>query len=139
MLAVALAGFVGLPLGEQRQPGSLEVEARLTSPGAATPTAAVRVTETGIGRVVAVESENLAPLDNDQEFYELWFVGPGDTQAEPNRVSAGTFHPDEQGRTDVRLAVAAVPDDYPVLSVTREPRDGNPGSSGAEVLRSRTE
>ena len=97
----------------------------------------MRFTEVGIGRIVAVESDDLPTLDNAREFYELWFVGPGDSDREPNRVSAGTFHPDAQGHTEVRLAAAAVPSDYPVLSVTREPRDGDPRPTGPEVLRSR--
>lgn len=80
---------------------------------------------------------SLPGLDNKREFYELWFVGPGDSARDPNRVSAGTFHPDPQGRTAVRLAAAAVPRNYPVLSVTREPRNGDPRATGPEVLRSR--
>ncbi len=94
------------------------------------------VTATGIGRIVKLESRALPVLDNAKEFYEIWFVAPGDTPEEPNRVSAGTFHPDEQGRTDVRLTAAVVPANYPTLSVTREPRDGDPGASPREVLRS---
>jgi hypothetical protein len=54
-----------------------------------------------------------------------------------NRISAGTFHPDEQGRSDVELTAAADPALYPVLSVTPEPADGNPKRTGPEVLRSR--
>ena len=61
--------------------------------------------------------------------YELWFVGPR------GRVSAGTFHPDEQGRGVVRLLAAADPKQYPRLSVTLEPADGNPRRQGPEILR----
>jgi len=93
------------------------------------------VTETGIGRVVAIESEKLPVLDNKREFYEVWFARPGDSRESPNRVSAGTFHPDEGGRASVRLAAAVVPKNYPVLSVTREPRNGDPRNTGPEVLR----
>lgn len=136
LVAVTAAALLGFRAGEQRQAGNLEVDTRLTSPEGTTPTAAVRVTETGIGRIVAVASDNLPTLDNEREFYELWFVGPGDTAREPNRVSAGTFHPDEQGKTAVRLAAAVVPRNYPLVSVTREPRDGDPRRTGPEVLRS---
>ena len=51
------------------------------------------------------------------------------------RVSAGTFHPDEQGRGTVRLLAAADPVAYPRLSVTLEPSDGDPRRTGPEVLR----
>lgn len=138
LLAVVAAGIVGLRAGEQRQAGSVEVDTRLTSPAGAATTASVRVTETGIGRVVAVKSTTLPGLDNEREFYELWFVGRDDSPRTPDRVSAGTFHPDEQGRTAVRLAAAVVPANYPALSITREPRDGDPRRTGPEVLRTNT-
>ncbi|MBA2516992.1 MAG: anti-sigma factor [Solirubrobacterales bacterium] len=137
VLAVAAAGLVGLRVGEQRQPGTVEVDTRLASPRDGATAATVRVTETQIGRIVAMKSDSLPGLDNEREFYELWFVGPGDSARDPNRVSAGTFHPDPQGRTAVRLAAAAVPRNYPVLSATREPRNGDPRATGPEVLRSR--
>ncbi|MGI8758631.1 MAG: anti-sigma factor domain-containing protein [Acidimicrobiales bacterium] len=69
------------------------------------------------------------------EFYEVWFVGPGDSRNGLNRISAGTFHPDEQGRTSVRFAAAVDPAKYPVLSITAEPGDGDPEPTGPEVLR----
>jgi len=129
--AVAAAALIGVRLGEQRQPGTTEVDTALVAPGGGQAGTAP-VTATGIGRIVKLESRSLPVLDND----EVWFVAPGDTPEDPNRVSAGTFHPDDQGRTDVRLTAAVVPANYPVLSVTREPRDGDPGASPREVLRS---
>ena len=50
-------------------------------------------------------------------------------------VSAGTFHPDENGRGTVRLLAAADPKQYPRLSVTLEPADGDPRRTGPEILR----
>lgn len=132
---VAMAALGGLLAGERRQPGTVEVDARLRAPSG-DGVAAIRVTEVGIGRIVALETSSLPSLDNDEEFYELWFVGPDDTAATPNRVSAGTFHPDASGKTSVRLTAAVVPANYPRLSVTREPRDGDPRSTGREVLGS---
>jgi len=55
---------------------------------------------------------------------------------DPNRISAGTFHPDEQGNSSVRLHAAVDPAKFPELSVTAEPGDGNPERAGPEVLRS---
>jgi hypothetical protein len=43
----------------------------------------------------------------------------------------------EQGRSLLELTAAVDPALYPVLSVTAEPGDGNPGRTGPEVLRSR--
>lgn len=133
--AVIGAALIGVRFGEERTPGTREIETALVGPDGAEAGSAL-VTATGIGRIVRLESRALPVLDNDEEFYEAWFVAPGDTPEEPNRVSAGTFHPDAEGRTDVRLTAAVVPANYPVLSVTREPRDGDPNAAGREVLRS---
>jgi len=61
------------------------------------------VTETGIGRVIEFRSDDLAILPKG-EYYELWFVGPGDSRRKSNRISAGTFHPDPEGRSHVSFA-----------------------------------
>jgi hypothetical protein len=98
--------------------------------------AEVEVRKTGIGRVVSLSSGTL-PILPKGEYYELWFVGPGDRPGRPNRISAGTFHPDENGRSNVTFAAAVDPTLYPVLSVTAEPGDGDPRPTGLEVLRSR--
>lgn len=116
--------------------GVVEVDTALVRPQAPAAAGSLRVTATGIGRIVQIETDALSVLDNQREFYEVWFVGPGDGPGRPNRVSAGTFHPDEQGRSSVTLAAAVVPADYPVLSITREPRDGDPRATGPEVMRS---
>ena len=91
-------------------------------------TAAVRVTP--VGREVELDIERLRDPRPDG-LYELWFVSEDGRR----RVSAGTFHPDEQGRGTVRLLAAADPVAYPRLSVTLEPSDGDPRRTGPEVLR----
>jgi anti-sigma-K factor RskA len=135
LAAVAAVGVAVVVAQLARDPGTLELDATLRSPSQPGVTGTVRVTETGIGRVVEVESEDLPVLDNEREFYELWFVARGDAPGSPDRVSAGTFHPDESGRTSVRLAAAVVPAEYPAVIVTREPRDGDPRPGGPVVLR----
>jgi hypothetical protein len=131
--ALALAVVAGSRLGGG-QPGELELQATLTAPAGGVE-ATARVTKTGIGRVIVLRTDELPILLRGQ-LYELWFVGPGDSPSRPNRISAGTFHPDEDGRTRVQLAAAVDPALYPVLSVTKEAGDGDP-RAGVEVLRSR--
>ena len=135
-LAVALAAAVvaGSQLGGGDElPGSLELDATLTGRGGQTASAVVQ--KTGIGRVIDFRTEAL-PILPKGEYYELWFVGPGDRPANPNRISAGTFHPDEDGRSNVRFAAAVDPAQYPRLAVTAEPGDGDPAPSGLDILRS---
>ena len=51
------------------------------------------------------------------------------------RISAGTFHPDAEVRTDVDLFAAVDPRRYPVMTITAEPDDGDPGPSDTELIR----
>jgi anti-sigma-K factor RskA len=134
--ALVLAGFVGTLLDRDGVGGTLEFRATLVDPRGGPVTGRARVVKTGIGRVIVFDSDRL-PILPTGEYYEIWFVGPGDSRARPNRISAGTFHPDEDGRSHVRFAAAVDPKKYPVLSVTAEPGDGNPAWTGPEVLRSR--
>lgn len=134
-LAVALAAavFAGSQLGGDELPGSLELDATLSGAGGQTASAVVQ--KTGIGRVVDFRTEAL-PILPKGEYYELWFVGPGDRPSKPNRISAGTFHPDEEGRSNVRFAAAVDPAMYPRLAVTAEPGDGDPSPTRPDILRS---
>lgn len=133
-VALGVGVVVGLQLGGSEGPGGpTEVQAVLTAPGGSAEQAAATVTKLGIGREIELRTDDLPILPVGQ-FYELWFVGPGDRPDRPNRISAGTFHPDEDGRSDVRLTAAVDPAKFPELSVTRE-RGGDP-AAGPEVLRS---
>lgn len=140
-MAVAATALLGgavaagsLLNGEEGPPGTLELQASLTaSDGKRRASAAVR--ETGIGRVVSFDSRDL-PILPKGEYYALWFVGPGDSPASPNRISAGTFHPDPEGRSEVTFAAAVDPKKYPVLAVTEERGDGDPAPTFPDVLRS---
>jgi anti-sigma-K factor RskA len=132
-LALAAAVLAGTRL-DGGVPGSLELEATLTS-RSGDQSAEVSVHKTPTGRVVDLRTDEL-PILPEGEYYELWFVGPGDRPGAPERISAGTFHPDPEGRSDVRFAAAVDPQGYPELAVTREPGDGDP-SPGRDVLQSR--
>jgi anti-sigma-K factor RskA len=134
-VVLAAAVLAGTQLDRPGMGGEVELEAVLAPPGGGAALATARVTKTGIGRVIEFRTDDL-PILPKGEFYELWFVGPGDTLRRPNRVSAGTFHPDEDGRSRVELTAAVDPALYPSLSVTAEPGDGNPERTGPEVLRS---
>lgn len=131
--AVALVAFVlGTNLGAG-DAGELELQARLVAPADDT-SAAVTVRRLGSGRAVDLTSDTL-PILPDGGIYELWFVGPGDSPDSPNRISAGTFHPDADGTTAVVLHAAVVPTDFPTVVITAEPNNGDPAVNGPEVLR----
>ncbi len=138
LAAAALAGafVLGGRALDDGVGGTREISAVLTAPGGGGASAAVEVTKTGIGRVVELSSDDL-PILPTGELYEVWFVGPDDRPGSPQRISAGTFHPDEDGRTRVTLAAAVDPALFPTISVTAEPADGDP-APGTEVLRWRS-
>jgi len=92
------------------------------------------VSELGSGREVELTSSEL-PILPKGELYEIWFVGPGDAPADPNRISGGTFHPDEAGNTDVTLHAAVDPALYPLIEITAEPGSGDPAVEGDVIAR----
>lgn len=126
VLAVA-AGLIGLGRGD-RLPVEAVAELRDGSR-----TASFSLVKTGIGRVVELRTDDL-PILPEGEYYELWFVGPGDRPRRPNRISAGTFHPDEQGRSHVTFAAAVDPAKYRRMAITAEPGDGDPSPAPRDVL-----
>jgi len=130
VVLLALGTTIGLRVGGSGSKAPVEFEAALQSESGVR--AEATGTKLGIGRIVHLSSDAL-PILPTGEFCEVWFVGPGDGPSRRNRISAGTFHPDEQGRTDVDLTAAVDPTKYPELSVT-QPADGDPAPS-REVLR----
>lgn len=113
--------------------GPVEIRGSLVSP-ARDAVGSVTVTMLGIGRDIDFFTDDLAILPKG-EYYELWFVGPDDTPSSPNRISAGTFHPDENGVSDVSFTAAVDPAQYPTIEITAEPGDGDPTATGKVVMR----
>jgi hypothetical protein len=124
--------FAGLALRDadegvrQRVEGAAELRA-------GSRVASVSVVKTGIGRVVDLRTDDL-PILPKGEYYEIWFVGPGDRPGRPNRISAGTFHPDQNGRSAVTFAAAVDPRKYPRMAITAERGDGDPSPAPQDVL-----
>ena len=71
---------------------------------------------------------NLPELRKD-EYYELWYA-----KEDGGRISCGTFRAQQGSQTIVNLTAPANAVSYPEIEVTREPDDGDPGSSGEKVL-----
>lgn len=134
LAAVALAVVLVRGAGDEA-PGRLEAVATLeaTRGGGA---ASAEVYFTGIGRVIEFDTDDL-PILPKAEYYELWFVGPRDRPGAPDRISAGTFHPDEDGRSRVSFTAAVDPAKYPGIAVTAEPGDGDPAPEGPDLMRGR--
>ena len=65
-------------------------------------------------------------------FYEVWML-----RDPAHLVALGSFRVGADGRAHVDLPVTASARRFPVLDISREPADGDPGHSGHSVLRSR--
>lgn len=137
--AAVVALVVGVAVGStvagdgDDTPGTLEFAGPLVGPGG-DDQGDVEVRLTGIGRLIDIDTD-LLPILPVGEFYEVWFVAPAGDGAEPARISAGTFHPDEDGRSVVRMTAAVDPALFPLLEITAEPDPDDPTSSGDVVLR----
>ena len=135
-VALVIAGAAAALLNARNHPsqgGEVEYAGPILSDetGAA---GELEVVKIGIGRVVSLDTFDL-PILPTSEYYEIWFVAPDDTPDSPNRISAGTFHPDDDGRSEVTFAAAVDPVKYPVVEITAEPGDGDPSPTGPVVMR----
>jgi hypothetical protein len=94
---------------------------------AASATAKLHATPSGLA--IELDVSKLPPSPPGF-YYQAWMKGPH------GLVTIGTFHM-HGGPGTVELWSAVSLADYPVITVTREPEDGNPASSGQVVLTSR--
>ena len=133
-LVVALVGGVvvsQLGGGDRGQVIELALSAQPGRTGRAT----AELRREGDGVAVDMEVSGLAP-NSPGSVYECWFVGPGDTLQQPNRVSAGTFTVGPGGRASLHLHTAADLRRFPVMGVTLETDGGNPVRTGEKILGS---
>jgi hypothetical protein len=102
---------------------------------AATATAIATIRSTPSGEDITLDITGLEPPPAGY-FYQGWVRQGG--EPEDNAVTIGTFHM-RGGDDEVTLWAGVDIDDFPVLTVTLEPDDGDPASSGDVVLRGRLE
>ena len=94
---------------------------------AASATARLHATPSGLA--IELDVSGLPPSPPGY-YYQAWMKGPR------GLVTIGTFHL-RGGPGTVELWSAVSLADYPAITVTREPEDGNPASSGQVVLTNR--
>lgn len=105
---------------------AVPLAATAKAPGAG---ALVRGEEVGENFRVELEVWGMPELEED-EYYEMWYYAD-----DGGRISCGTFRVGPEGRTTVNLtAPANAAGEYPEIEITREPGDGDPRTSGEEVL-----
>jgi anti-sigma-K factor RskA len=104
----------------------------------------VQVDEVGENLQVELVVWSMPKLKAD-EYYEMWYYADdsgrndaedgGRNDAEDGgRISCGTFRVGPEGHTTVNLTAPASSRHYREIEITREPDNGDPGTSGEEVL-----
>jgi len=122
-LLAAAAVVIGIVV--TRGPATTDVALAGTRPApAASATAKLHATPSGLA--IELDVSGLPPSPPGY-YYQAWMKGPR------GLVTIGTFHL-RGGPGTVELWSAVTLADYPTLTVTREPEDGNPASSGQVVL-----
>ncbi|HET6951241.1 MAG TPA: anti-sigma factor [Acidimicrobiales bacterium] len=128
--AIALAAALladSRPGAREGDPTEVALAGTELAPGAGA-TATVR--ETPLGFAVTLRTGGLPPPPPDS-YYQAWLKGPR------GAVTIGTFHARGAEGEPVDLWSGVDPADYPTLTVTLEPEDGDPASSGRLVLSGR--
>ncbi len=74
-----------------------------------------------------------APLDDPDEFYELWLLDSPD-----DLISLGSFRVDENGSAKVRVPLPVDPSQFQFIDLSIERDDGDSSHSGRSILRATT-
>ena len=76
------------------------------------------------------------PEPGPGQFYQCWWVGPGNTPGHPRLVSAGTFTVGPSRTASVQMWIAIDPDNFPTVEITLDSA-ARPGQPGRVVLSGR--
>jgi hypothetical protein len=130
LVVVAILGIGVLEriiiIGDSSSAGGVALEATALAPGAR---GELRGEKVGENFQVELEVGGLPEL-RKEEYYEMWYA-----KESGERISCGTFRAQPGAKTTtVKLTAPVNAVSYPKIEVTREPDDGNPQTSGKEVL-----
>jgi len=126
---VAGAIFLGTQLFSPAAPAAvipLHAQSGFTGSGLATPR------HTDGGWSIHLTVDHLEPLSPGQ-FYECWYVGPGNRLGHPDLITAGTFVVSRSGSGTFNMWSAADPTKFKVMQITAE-RPGDASQHGQVVL-----
>jgi anti-sigma-K factor RskA len=125
LLVAVISGFLVFQAIADNSSGGVELASTSAAPKAG---GEVRGEEAGENFRVELEVWGLPELRRG-EYYEMWYY-----REEGGRISCGTFRAQPEGHTTVNLTAPASARSYPEIEITREPGDGDPGTSGKKVL-----
>jgi hypothetical protein len=136
-LAAAVTVAAGISIGLLLSGGTpAETDAFTLHSGAGlSASASGTVRQASSGYSVQLTVAHLPKLGPGQ-FYQCWWVGPGNRPGHPRLVSAGTFTVGTTGTASVQMWTAADPDDFPTVEITLDSA-ARPGQPGQVVLSGR--
>ena len=126
--ALLLAAILGLGLLQSiisDSPDGVPLSATALAPGAS---GELRGEKIGENIQFELDVRGLPELPKG-EYYEMWYA-----KENGERISCGTFRAQPGGKTTVNLTAPVNATSYPIIEVTREPDNGDPGTSGKEIL-----
>jgi anti-sigma-K factor RskA len=135
VVVLFFAGLIGFTLSQVGPFADRDrvIQFSLAAPDGGSARGIATVRQVGDGLAITMEVSGLPP-NPPGSVYECWYVGPGDTLEQPNRVSAGTFTVGTDGQASLRMHSAANLQRYPAMGVTLERDRGNPARTGDKVL-----
>jgi anti-sigma-K factor RskA len=126
--AVVIVAAIGTGLALSHSPSPQTYTIALSAgPGQAASGQAV-VQQTGSGWSVHLTLAHLPELGSGQ-FYECWWIGPGNRPGHPVVIAAGTFTVGSSGTATVQMSSAANPDTFTTVQITAQSSTsaGQPG------------
>jgi hypothetical protein len=135
VLVVAVLAAAAVVVGRGTDGSTTELVARASLSGAGLDpggdsTGAAELIEGDAGWKVAIEVDDL-PAPPDGSYYEAWLLGPDGSQVQ----SLGAL----EGNSRLAVPDGLAIDDFPLVDVSIEPIDGDPGHSSKSVLRGELE
>ena len=125
LLLVAILGVGLLRTVVGDSPEGVPLSATALAPGAS---GELRGEKVGENIQFELDVQGVPELRKD-EYYEMWYA-----KENGERISCGTFRAQPGGQTTVNLTAPVNAAAYPIIEVTREPDNGDPGTSGKEIL-----
>lgn len=123
LVAILGVGILRASIGDSSP--AVPLDATALAPGAS---GELRGEKVGENIQFELDVQGLPELRKD-EYYEMWYA-----KENGERISCGTFRARPAGKTTVNLTAPVNAAAYPIIEVTREPDDGDPGTSGKNIL-----
>jgi anti-sigma factor RsiW len=134
-VVVVAGGATAITLAESAPAGAFTIPMQARDGSSATGKAVAHHTASGWS--ISMTVSHLKPLRAGQ-FYECWYASRGNTRAQPDLITAGTFTVGANGNATVQMWSAADPRQFPTMEITEE-SSGDAAQHGQVILSGRAQ